>query len=298
MEQTATVPKAQELGLVPGLTPAELRKVYRQLARRYHPDGGTEGSGEIMRIVNNLHDELQKEIAETPPPPRPAARPKPPEPPQPEKPAPAASAKPKPKPKPKPAPKPAAAPEVAPDTPEEPSEPPCLGELSLTATAREMMSDALIDAVERWLVTRRGVPRNLLRRRLLLRMGRIGPVDCPGLHMPERISMTPTTLRFHFPSSPVAGLNLVAIPTLSNSGLHLSPAGDVAVLEERLASGQERFTLPPDQTSQLGFALELEGQALTLELIFDQGESDFSAGLRHNPNRRFRGLFTPTMPAR
>ncbi|MDV7141545.1 hypothetical protein R3X27_02500 [Tropicimonas sp. TH_r6] len=156
-----------------------------------------------------------------------------------------------------------------------------------------MMSEVLIGAVDSWLVSNRGVPRNMLRRRMLVRLGRIGPVDCPGLHMPGRVSMTGLALRFHFLSRPIDGLNLIALPALMNDGIRLAPTGDVSVVEECLTDGQELFELPPEEATELGFELRYRGRRLAMELLFDAGETDYSSALYHMRGNRFRGLFRP-----
>ncbi|NDR58199.1 J domain-containing protein [Aliiruegeria sabulilitoris] len=278
-------PEARDLGLVPGLSRAELQRVYRQLAREYHPDGGRSGSAEIMLYINTLHDRLKQSLEVGEPPSRPA---------QPTPPTPAPPRTPKPANRPE-KPRPARTPAMERTAPRsrETAIPDSLGELSLTRQARELMSAALIEAVDAWLVCNRGVPRNALRRRMLVRLGRIGPVSCPGLHMPERVSMVPRALRFHFRSSPVEGLNLVALPALSNEGICLHPTGEVSVLEEAFIAGQDRFSVEAGWASAHGFNLAYAGRVLPVELLFRPGESDFSASLFRLPNQRFRGVFSP-----
>lgn len=281
------LPCATELGLVPGLDAAELRRVYRDLARRYHPDSGSAASGEMMRHINSLHDILKKELeVASPQDTRPfRAR-------RPASPARATMSDihrmdPRAEATKKPVSGLRLKPEASPDA--EVS----LGELALTGTAREMMSAALIEAVDGWLVSNRGVPRNLLQRRMLVRLGRIEPTTCPGLHMPGWISMTRRALRFHFHSSPINGLNLVALPTLANDGTCLSPTGDVSVSEEKLETGQGRHAMPAETARARGFALTLDGRPLAVELLFSPGESNFGSGFHHLKTPRFRGLFQP-----
>ncbi|SDI46990.1 J domain-containing protein [Aliiruegeria lutimaris] len=285
MRVRQNLPEARDLGLVPGLSRAELRRVYRQLAREYHPDGGRAGSDEIMRYINALHDSLKESLEVEAPPETPVQAP-PPKPAPPKTPKPANRTE-------KPRAGRAPATEPAEPSPQQPAGPDTLGELSLTRQARELMSAALIEAVDGWLVCNRGVPRNALRRRMLVRLGRIGPVSCPGLHMPDRVSMVPQALRFHFRSSPVEGLNLVALPALSNAGICLRPTGEVSVLEEAFFVGQERFSVNPGWARAHGFDLVYAGRVLPVELLFQPGESDFSASLYRLPNQRFRGVFSP-----
>lgn len=262
------LPPARELGLVPGLAPEELRRIYRALARRYHPDSGLSGSEAIMRHINALYDDLKNEPANRvtrPPETAPAAQPRPASPSRP-KPRPADRAK------------------------------TSLGELFFTEQARVMMSEALIEAVDGWLERSHGVPRNGLRRRLLLGLGRIAPVSCPGLHMPQRVSMTRTALRFHFITTPAPGLNLIALPVLSNHGLRLVPSGMVPVFEEMLTPARGSVDLPADLLRKRGFALTLHGQALPVTLVFAPAGAEGSSGFYRLPESRYRGLLFPAPP--
>ena len=274
------LPAAKDLGLVPGLAPEELQRIYRALARQYHPDSGRSASESIMRHINVLYDELKQGSDAAP-------QPELGEPEEFESAAPAAAAA-------------HAAyhkarfytrttPESGPGPDPEAS----MGELFFTEQARVLMSEALIGAVDRWLETAFRIPRNRFRRLVMRRLRRIAPVPCPGLHMPQRVSMTRTTLRFHFATTPVGGLNFIALPALSNDGLRLVPSGSVPVLQETLALAQETLVLPPERLRERGFALALDGQALPVKLLFDPVRSEVPAGFYRLPERRYRGLLIP-----
>lgn len=285
-----SLPPARELGLVPGLPPEELRRIYRVLARRYHPDSGQTGSEAIMRHINVLYDELRAAAR------RPA--PLPPEtPPVPEAPSVSAAS---------PPPDMSAPPAAPVHSASRPAPNPTGGtgkttggtpdELFFTRQARGLMSEALLDAVDRWLERAHRIPRSPVKRALLRRLGLITPVTCPGLHMPQRVSMTRDTLRFHFVTRPFGGPNLIALPVLSNHGLRLVPSGLVPVFEEELAPSQGCLVLSPEVLHARGFALTLDGRDLPVTLVFDTGGGAGSTGFYRLPEKRYRGLLVPAAP--
>jgi hypothetical protein len=52
------------LGLDPGASPEEVRRAYRALAKRFHPDKAGEAAGELMISINAAHDLLLGRLEE------------------------------------------------------------------------------------------------------------------------------------------------------------------------------------------------------------------------------------------